>query len=429
MIELNRQKAPPFRKIEKIGYGRPEKVVLSNGIPLYLINAGTHDILRIELLFNAGTWNELRPLIASTTNAMLNEGTSNRTSEIIAESFDFYGSYFQLQVDNDTGSIILYTLSKYLEQTLEIVADIASNSNFPEKEFITLIRKKEQQFVEDQGKVKTLARKAFLKTVFGNDHPYGKEITVEDFQKVNQQMLVDYYENRYRDHMVCLMVSGKTWPEIDKVFNRFFGQNEIPVKSKFESDTTSTPVQHNAGQVIIRKENVYQSAIRIGKLLFNRHHPDYTGMQILNTVLGGYFGSRLMKNIREEKGYTYGIGSMILSMHYGGYFVIVSEVGSEVTKPAIDEVFKEIDLLRRETIPEQELSLVKNYILGQIVRMFDGPFSTADTLKSILEYGLDYDYYDRTVEKIKTITAKQLRDLANQYFKPDTFTEIVAGRY
>jgi predicted Zn-dependent peptidase len=183
------------------------------------------------------------------------------------------------------------------------------------------------------------------------------------------------------------------------------------------------------GKALIEKDKVYQSAIRIGKILFNKHHPDFLAMQILNTILGGYFGSRLMKNIRENKGYTYGIGSMIVSLHHSGYFVIASEVGKDVCRAALKEIYKEMKILRETTIPEDELTVVKHYLMGEVIRMFDGPFALAESLKAIVEYGLDYDYYDKTIETIKHTTARQLLDLANQYFAPGTFTEIVAGKY
>jgi predicted Zn-dependent peptidase len=228
---------------------------------------------------------------------------------------------------------------------------------------------------------------------------------------------------------VCILVSGKIRKGMEKVFERIVVPGK-PIESiPFESTKSLSGNQKVGVQEIIPRKEVFQSAIRVGKELFNRHHTDYAGMQVLNTVLGGYFGSRLMKNIREDKGYTYGIGSMIISLHHSGYFVIASEVGTGVTKKAVKEVFVEINRLRNELIPENELSLVKNYIMGQIIRMFDGPFATADTIKSILEYGLDFDYYDRTIETIMGITAVELRDLANKYLKPETFTEIIAGKY
>jgi len=424
----NRQQIPPVEPVDKIDYVRAEKTVLSNGIPLYLINAGTQDIIRIELLFKAGSWFEPAPLVASATNAMLSEGTEKRSSEMIAESFEYYGAYFQLNADKDNGTVMLFTLAKYMEQTLEIVADILYHSTFPEKEFQTYIRKAEQQFIEDQGKVKIMARTGFLKSIFGNNHPYGREIIVEDHHQVTSSMLADFYHTHYRNHPFSIIVSGRLWTGLERIIDNHFGKNRIERGSQSETRTLHL-AEKNPEKLLIKKGKVFQSAIRIGKSLFNKHHPDFTALQILNTVLGGYFGSRLMKNIRENKGYTYGIGSMILSLHHAGYFVIASEVGKDVCKAALEEIYKEINILRETIIPEDELTRVKHYLMGEMIRMFDGPFALAESLKAIIEYGLDYDYYDKTIDTIKSTTAKQLLDLANQYFAPGTFTEIVAGKY
>jgi len=189
MDSVDRKKIPDLHLIENIDYIREEKITLSNGIPVFLLKAGNQDILRIELLFNAGNWVETAPLIASSTNAMLTEGTKTRTAETIAESFDFYGSYLHLSVDKDMASIVLYTLSKYLEKTLEIVSDIVRNSIFPERQFETYIQKKKQQFIEDQEKVRYLAQTGFLKSVFGQEHPYGKEISIKDFERLKSAFI------------------------------------------------------------------------------------------------------------------------------------------------------------------------------------------------------------------------------------------------
>jgi predicted Zn-dependent peptidase len=177
----------------------------------------------------------------------------------------------------------------------------------------------------------------------------------------------------------------------------------------------------------IEKEGAVQSAIRIGRVLFNKTHPDYLGMQVLNAVLGGYFGSRLMANIREDKGYTYGIGSGLVSMFGGGYFVISTEVGVEVTNAALKEIYYEIDKLQHELVGEDELELVRNYLIGVFLRSTDGPFAIGDRLKGIVGYGLGYEYYERYVETIRTITPEQLRDLANKYLKKEDLIELVVG--
>jgi predicted Zn-dependent peptidase len=178
----------------------------------------------------------------------------------------------------------------------------------------------------------------------------------------------------------------------------------------------------------IEKPDAIQSAVRVGRLLFNKKDPDYFKFQVLNTVLGGYFGSRLMANIREDKGYTYGIGSGLASLVNGGYFFISTEVGVDVTNNTLSEIYKEIKLLREQPVNNEELETVRNYVLGQFLRSVDGPYSLADKFKAIWEFGLGYDYFENYFKAVKTITPKEIQELANKYLQEEDLIELVVGK-
>ena len=171
------------------------------------------------------------------------------------------------------------------------------------------------------------------------------------------------------------------------------------------------------------------SLLFMGMPLINRTHPDFPSVQVLNTVLGGYFGSRLMANIREDKGYTYGIGSGMSSLKHAGTLFIATEVGAEVCKATLTEIEKEINILKTELIPEKELALVKNYLLGSLLGSLENVFSHADKFKTLYFAGLGYEYYDRYTEVIKTINAYELLKLANQYLDFDKFYKVIVGKY
>ncbi|HCN82614.1 MAG TPA: insulinase family protein, partial [Sphingobacteriaceae bacterium] len=178
----------------------------------------------------------------------------------------------------------------------------------------------------------------------------------------------------------------------------------------------------------IERPDAIQSAMRIGQLSVNRNHPDFPDLQVLNTILGGYFGSRLMANIREDKGYTYSIGSAIISLENAGYFFIASEVGTEVCNDAMNEIRKEVGKLKTELISDEELSLVKNYILGSMLGGLENVFSHADKFKNIYFFGLGYDYYERYINRVKHVTPAELLKLAKKYFDFDRFEKIVVGK-
>ncbi|TNF32102.1 MAG: insulinase family protein, partial [Bacteroidetes bacterium] len=170
-----------------------------------------------------------------------------------------------------------------------------------------------------------------------------------------------------------------------------------------------------------------QNAIKIGRVLFSRTHPDYIGMQILSTVLGGYFGSRLMANIREDKGYTYGIRAGMVSLEHSGYFSISTEVGADVCKAALEEIYLEIEKLRKQLIPTGELELVKNYMLGSVLKSLDGPFQISDKWRGYLQYGLGMEAHHDLIHQIRTITSERLLELANTYLQRNQLVQVTAG--
>ena len=349
------------------------------------------------------------------------------TAAQIADAVDYYGAFLEVGVSQDSASVVLYTLNKHLKTTLPVVEDVIKNAVFPQQELDIHLRNKKQKFHVNNLKVANLARKHFSELIFGEKHPYGIIVKDKDFDAINRSHLVDFYKAFYRANNCKIILAGKIDDDVHTLLDEHFGGTDWIA----QNDLTRTSINVSSTaerEHLIYKDDALQSAIRIGKLLFNKTHPDYQPLQILNTVFGGYFGSRLMSNIREDKGYTYGIGSGIASLQHSGYFFISTEVGVDVSKNAINEIYFEMDRLREEPIPDDELQLVKNYLLGTFLRSVDGPFAMADRFKGIMEYGLSYDYFDKYIATIKKISASQLRDLANMYFDKNTMIELVVGK-
>lgn len=422
----DRTAAPAFHAVTKVHLAQAERRQLSNGIPVYLLNAGTEDVVKIEFLFNAGIRHQSEPLVASGVNDMLDEGTKNRGAEAIAEELDYYGAFLESETTHDNASFTLFSLNKHLPSTLPVVQDILRNASFPEHEFDVYRSNKRQKFIVDSEKVSVLARRRFNELLFGENHPYGKKAVLNDFDRLTRDSLVSFHAQRYSAAHCTIIVSGKLSPDIFALLDANFGGNGWGAKAIAENPFPPVVPQKYSGQTIV-KDGAIQSAIRMGRVLFNKQHPDYLPMQVLNTVLGGYFGSRLMTNIREDKGYTYGIGSGVVSMYDSGYFVISTEVGVDVTNATLKEIYSEIDLLQQELVPEEELDLVRNYMTGVFLRSTDGPFALSDRLKGLLGYNLGYEYYDRYMETIQSVSAQQLRDLAQKYLQKEDLVELVAG--
>jgi predicted Zn-dependent peptidase len=327
-------------------------------------------VIKIDVQFNAGSWFQEKSFIASTVNEMLIEGTKFSTSQQIADKLDFYGAFIHPQPTKDFANISLYTLKKYLGQTVKIFEEVIKFPIFPEDEVNTYLAKRKQKFQVELEKVSNIARREFNQQVFGEKHPYGKKPNIEDYHEIKYQDIINFHKNLYNADNCKIIVSGKVNDQDIKTINQTFGNGNWNTNTVLnnEQHTISSP---EIFEKIVEKENATQSAIRLGKVTINQDHPDYHKLHVVNTILGGYFGSRLMKNIREDKGYTYGINSVLVSLKNAGYFVILSEVGADVAKKAIVDIQSEIKKLRKESISKEELDLVRNYLLGDLLRSFD----------------------------------------------------------
>jgi predicted Zn-dependent peptidase len=422
---LNRTIQPEINPIEHIDMVKAEKHLLSNGIPVYYINAGTQDVIKLDVVFEAGTWFQPANLVASLCNAMLEEGSENLTGAEIAEKFDYYGAYLQLTVDQNQGFVNMVSLGKYLPQILEVAEEIIKRSVFPEHELDVLIAKNKQKWLLENEKVRTLCQKKFTQVLFGDNHPYAINNQLEDFDHITRDVLRDYYRKYYHSGNCHILLAGNVDNNVLELIDKHLGGNDWqqPLAKDLEYEICSSPekIHH------VEKSGGIQSAIRVGRFWVPKTHPDYSALSILLTILGGYFGSRLMTNIREEKGYTYGIGSFMLTFKKASYMVISTEVGNEYVEPTLKEIAHEMRRLQTELISENELETVKSYLLGEFLRDFDGPFALSGSFKAINDFGLDYSFYDKYLDELRTISPENIMQLSQQYLNSDDFYTVVAG--
>jgi zinc protease len=427
-ITTDRTLAPGINPIEDVALIQANKIPLGNGIPVYVINAGSQDLSRIEFLFDAGKIKQTNPLVASFTNDLLDDGTSSHNANQLADLLDQYGSFYESETLNDLASVSLFSLNKHLASTLPVMEEIIKDAVFPQQELDLHARNQKQKFIVSMQKVNTICRMKFNTLLFGDAHPYGSIPVAEDFDAIQRSDIEKFYKSNYRGNMCSIVVSGKIDQAIIKLLDKHFGQQDWMGASNGSHAASKEIVSAGERINFVHKDDALQSAIRIGRLFPTKKHPDYLPFQVLNTVLGGYFGSRLMANIREDKGYTYGIGSGAISNLLTGSFFIATEVGADVCASAVSETYKEIKKLREELVPAEELQLVKSYMLGSFLGDIDGPFALADRFKGIHLYGLGYEYYDRMLKTIRGITSEEIRELANKYLQEEDLIELVVGK-
>ena len=427
-MNLNRQIPPPICPLSDIHVTYPESQRLKNGIPLHVIRAGMEDVVRFDLLIGAGQWNQTQALQAMFTNRMLREGTSSLTSQQIAEKLDYYGAMMELSSSVNCGFITLYSLNKYFPQTIELVADMLMNPTFPEKEMEVVVEVNKQRFLINSTRVEMMGRKRLNRALFGEAHPLGRYAEVEDYERLSPEVLKSFYHQHYHSGNCSIYLSGKITPEIIQSVERALGDAPWGEVSQASSFQPITPQPEVGKRFFVEKEDALQSSIKLGGFVMDRLHPDFLKARVMVTLFGGYFGSRLMSNIREDKGYTYGIGAGIVTYPGVSVLAISTEAANEYAEAVITEVYKEMDRLCNEHVPQTELDMVKNYMLGDWCRSYEGPFSLSDAWIYVETGGLDKEFFVRSIDAIQSITCEEVQALAQKYLCKENLIEVIAGK-
>jgi len=427
-MELDRKHQPSVRELEQINIPFPEKNIMPNGVPLYLIKAGEQEVVRMDILIKGGSWQQSQKLQALFTNRMLREGTARFTSADIAQKLDYYGAWLELTSSFQYGYITVYSLNKYFREVLEIIESIIKEPIFPDKELNTAIEANLQQFRINSTKVDFLAHRSLQSSLFGNMHPCGKLVVESDYTRINSNVLREFYEQHYNNGNCTVYLSGLVTDDFNRPVEAAFGTDTFG-KIQPEKPGMEYIVQPVAAKRIFTEQpDSLQSAIKLGRTTITRAHPDYHKLRVMLTIFGGYFGSRLMSNIREDKGYTYGIGASTFFFPGTGMIVVSTETANEFVEPLINEVYHEIDRLQTDLVGEEELSIVRNYMLGETSRSYETAFSLSDAWMFIQTTGLPDDFFSASVDAIRTVNAAEIRELACRYLCKEDLKEIIVGK-
>ena len=423
-IKLNRKNAPAI--VDAVNFElhlkHYDRFTLKNGVDVYTINAGAEDVLAIEWVFFAGNSYEKQNLVAASSNFLLKNGTTKKNAFQINEHFDYYGSYLNRACYNETAVLSLHCLTKHIGELLPAVKELITDSTLPQEELDIYRQNMKQRLKVNLKKSDFVAGRLIDTYLYGKDHPYGKFTSEEDFDSLQREQLVDFYKNYYQQGKLIIFVAGKLPSNLEPLLNEHFG------------DLVNKEVKEQKHQIVTAKEKKYrvsndengvQGSIRLARPFPNRHHPDFLKTMVLNNLFGGFFGSRLMLNIREDKGYTYGIHSYLQNHVHSSAWMVSTEAGKDVTEATITEVYKEMKRLREEKIDNEELLLVQNYMMGSILGDLDGPFQIIARWKNIILNNLDGSYFQNSINTIKKITAPELQEMAQKYLVPEEFYELV----
>jgi zinc protease len=421
----DRTEAPAFKVVKTIHLPDPQSHALDNGIPLHVINIGEQPVVRFECIFESGNWHEEQKGASYFAIKMLSEGTRSFSSSALSEAFDNIGAFIDLNHSSDRSGIVVYCLSRFLPEVMTLIQELIEEPSFPENELDELRNITLQNLRVNKEKTAYLATTEFRRQLFGSDHPYGQSQEEDVIQELPLAQIRAHFEKHIKTGKRTFVLAGQVGEQDVALVNKYFGQTAyVAVKTE-----TGHPgnTDYQGKQVLVEKADSVQSTIRMGRKLFTRNHPDYFKMLVTNEILGGYFGSRLMKNIREEKGLTYGISSHMVTLVRDGYFMIGTDVKKEFTQQTIDEIKKEIYRLQNELVGEEELQTVKNFMAGEFAGSLNTAFEVADRRKTLLLDDLPADYFSQYIDQIHATTQEDVQLMALTYLKPEEMLEVVVG--
>ena len=401
---------------------RTECHTTKNGVKIYILDSNDFEVVRFSFIFRAGTSMQHKPFTASATVNMLSEGSQSKSAQEIAEILDFYGSNFDANIDRDYAYLSFVSLSKFFDKTVEVAREIILHPAFNDKELQIYCSKRKQGLTIERKKIEVQSRELFGKALFGENHPYGKSSPESEYDNITREDLVALYKELYTADNCFIVCSGRVSDDVLSVIEDI--ASELP---QGEVRSEIFPATNTIHRIFKEDSTALLSSIRIGRLLFERRHPDFVGMQVVATALGGYFGSRLMQNLREEHGYTYGVMAAMVNFEREGYLAIATQVAKEHRDDALREIYFEIERLRNELMDEDELQMVKNMMIGEILRILDGPFGIADVTIENIMCGFDNSATEESVATILAITPEEVQRLAQRYLNAEDLVEVVVG--
>lgn len=416
--------APPIHPITDLQLPSYETGQMANGMPLYMLRGGSEPVMKIECVFRAGAWYEAKPGVAEFMAGLMSEGTQRLTSKALAEHIESRGATLQTRGGVDTVRVRLYTLTRFLPDLMDVLTEVVKYPAFDQGELDVYVANKIERLKIDLKKNEIIAYRQLTESIYGKAHAYGRNNLPEDYSNINTNDLREHHRAHIVPQKGMVFVSGSFGAKEEDIIHHTLGKwetpalngNAIPVKVKAES---------KRGYHEYDGPQSHQAALRIGRLLFTPTHPDYPALYFLNTILGGYFGSRLMNEIREKQGLTYGIYSSVDSFAQDGCFYISTETASENISKVLDAIRTEAHKLKTEPIPQEELVMARNYLMGHMMTQLDGPFSSLDYIKSMKIEGLEDETFRKQIQVIRQLTAEDLMRLANTYLDLDEWVTIV----
>jgi len=430
LINMSVRNTPPAISavpIQSLQVPKPEIMRLDNGILAHYLPIGEQEVIKLELIFAAGRWQEPRKMLSRLTAKIMKMGTSKHTAAELAEKLEYFGTKLKINDEFDSSSLQVFCLKRHFEPILGLIVEILTEANFPPDELQTLIKRNKERLKVDLTKGDFVAYRCLTEKIFGNQHPYGYNSSFELYDSLQVEDLKLFYQQTYTAVNCKIALSGKIDEQVLHLLNQYLGKLRPGQPVEIPPHPNVPAIKGEKLQLFLDKKDNMQTSIRIGRRLFNKNHPDFAGFHVLNTVFGGYFGARLMQNLREDKGYTYGAYSSVDDLAQDGYFYLDTEVGQGVKVDAVAQIYQEMEILTEKLIPKSELEMVRSYLMGSFLNALDGFFNVSNLLSDMVKANLQPDFFHNLIAVSQSITSKELRELARTYFDKNQLIEVLVS--
>jgi zinc protease len=427
---VDRTKAPPSPEAPALKLPKVQSQTLANGLELYVVEMHEVPVVDVTLILGAGAVRDPGDLpgLATFVANMLDEGAGGRDALGLADEVAFLGASLSSAAGAEHATVRLHALKRRLEPALGLMADVVLRPAFADSEITRQRELRSNALLQLRDQPTAMAPIAFDAIVFGAAHPYGRPIggTEESTALLDRARVTGFYQQYYRPNASKMLVVGDITPaEAKKLVTARFGEWAKGDVSPLPEAKAPAPGPRTF--YIVDKPGAAQSVIRMGHPGVARSTPDYHALQVLNTILGGSFTSRLNNNLRETKGYTYGAGSRFDMRRMAGPFFATASVVSDKTDSSLVEFFKEIRTIRDHPVPAVELEKAKAYLALGLPGEFETTSGAAGQYLDLLAHNLPLDTYDTSIPGIRKVTAADVQRAAKTYIDPDHLAVIIVG--
>jgi zinc protease len=407
----------------------PQIFKLENGLTVMYNYRPGLPVVAADLVFDTGSAaNPIdKPGVASFTSNMLMQGTATRNATQIADQAALLGARLSSGASADGSSVSTASLTKNFSEALDLVADVVLHPTFPPEEVERRRASRLAALVDDRGNPNRVVSRVGVAVLFGPNHPYGydNDGTEESIKTMSRDDMMNFWKTHYVPNHAALVVAGDIpMDELKSLAEKEFGSW---AKGEPPAPKIGAPEETKARVVIVDRPGAQQTAVRLVQIGVSRSTPDYPALEVMNSELGGLFSSRINMNLREEHGYTYGAGSAFVYRREQGYFLIGGGIRTDVTGPAVAEIFKEVRRMREAPMTADELALAKDSQARSLPGMFETSNEAARALAQIFLYDFPPDYYAQLPGRLSAVSAAEAEEVAKKYLRPDQMILVCVG--